>query len=60
MLEYNGMPETGRLVGATGNAVSGAVAGGIVAGPPGAVAGAVVSLGIWGFGEVVGKVFQSE
>lgn len=55
-LEYAGYKEKGKKVGKYGNIVSGAMIGGVAAGPPGAAVGALVGFGVWGAGEVVGGV----
>ncbi|XP_019850736.1 PREDICTED: uncharacterized protein LOC109581234 [Amphimedon queenslandica] len=57
-LEYHGYEKEGKVVGATGNVASGALLGGVVAGPPGIAIGALGGFLIWGGGEVVGKVID--
>lgn len=42
----------GKVVGAGGNILAGAISGYVVGGPPGAVIGGVFGFGIWGVGEL--------
>ena len=58
-LEATGHETAGKAVGASGNIVFGAMAAGAIAGPPGAVIGAVVGGGIWVFGEKIGDAAGS-
>ena len=58
-LEATGHETAGKAVGASGNIVFGAMAAGAIAGPPGAVIGAVVGGGIWVFGEGLGNAAGS-
>ena len=58
-LEATGHETAGKAVGASGNIVFGAMAAGAIAGPPGAVIGAVVGGGIWAFGEGLGNAAGS-
>ena len=53
-LEVAGYKEEGKMVGKCGNIVSGAMMGGVIAGPPGAAVGALAGFAVWGVGEVVG------
>ena len=55
-LEYAGYKEAGKAVGISGNIVSGAMMGGVVAGPPGAAVGALAGFGMWVAGEATGAV----
>lgn len=55
-LEVAGRKETGKKVGKYGNIASGAMMGGVVAGPPGAVFGAAFGFALWGTGEIVGNL----
>ena len=43
-------------MGVAGNIVSGAMVGGAVGGPAGAAVGALLGLGVWGVGEVTGRL----
>ena len=54
VLEYYGYKEEGKMVGKYGNIVSGAMMGGVIAGPPGAAVGALAGFAVWGVGEVIG------
>ena len=54
VLEYCGYKNEAKIVGGLGNTVGGAMAGFIVAGPPGAVIGAVAGLGLWHVGGYLG------
>ena len=58
-LEATGHDQAGKAVGASGNIIMGAMAAGAIAGPPGAVVGAVVGGGIWAFGEKIGDAAGS-
>lgn len=51
--EMTGHKEVGKAVGATGNMASGAMAGFLTGGPPGAVLGALAGLTYWGVGEAL-------
>ena len=53
-LEFAGYKEEGKMVGKCGNIVSGAMMGGVIAGPPGAAVGALAGFAVWGVGEVMG------
>ena len=55
-LEYVGFTKTGRAVGGAGNIASGAMIGGVVGGPAGAAVGALLGFGVWGVGEVTGRL----
>lgn len=55
-LEYVGYKEVGKTVGITGNIASGAMVGGAVGGPAGAAVGALLGFGVWGVGEVTGRL----
>ena len=55
-LEYAGYKEEGKTVGKYGNIVSGAMIGGVAAGPPGAAVGALAGFGVWVAGEAAGAV----
>ena len=55
-LEYAGYKKEGKAVGISGNIVSGAMMGGVVAGPPGAAVGALAGFGVWVAGEATGAV----
>ena len=55
-LEYAGYKEEGKTVGVCGNIASGAMIGGVAAGPPGAAVGALAGFGVWVAGEAVGVV----
>lgn len=56
-LEMSGYKEIGKAVGATGNMASTAMLGFVAGGPLGAAVGAIVGLGFWGVGELVGLLF---
>ena len=58
VLECLGLPRTGKLIGASGNVLSGVVGGAGVAGLYGAILGAAISGGVWWFGELVGHKCQ--
>ena len=55
-LEFAGYKEEGKMVGKCGNIVSGAMMGGVIAGPAGAAVGAFAGFALWGVGEVVGGI----
>lgn len=55
-LELVGQEEAGKAVGIGGNMVSGAMMGGAIGGPPGAVIGAGLGFALWATGEVAGGV----
>lgn len=55
-LEAVGYKEVGKTVGITGNIASGAMVGGAVGGPAGAAVGALLGFGVWGVGEVTGRL----
>ena len=55
-LEAAGYKELGKTVGITGNIASGAMLGGAVGGPAGAAVGALLGFGVWGVGEVTGRL----
>ena len=55
-LEYLGYKEEGKTVGKYGNIASGAMIGGVAAGPPGAAVGALAGFGVWVAGEAAGAV----
>ena len=55
-LKVVGYEEAGNTVGIAGNIVTGAMIGGGLGGPPGAAIGALAGFGMWGFGEVVGRL----
>ena len=55
-LEYAGYKEEGKTVGKYGNIASGAMIGGVAAGPPGAAVGALAGFGVWVAGEAAGAV----
>lgn len=58
VLELVGHKNTGKVVGAGGSILIGAIGGGGAAGPPGAVIGATFAAGVWFFGEVTGMVLE--
>lgn len=55
-LEYAGYKKAGKAVGKYGNIASGAMIGGVAAGPPGAAVGALAGFGVWVAGEATGAV----
>ena len=55
-LEAVGYTKTGKTVGGAGNIASGAMIGGVVGGPAGAAVGALLGFGVWGVGEVTGRL----
>ena len=55
-LEAVGYKKLGRTVGIGGNIASGAMVGGAVGGPAGAAVGALLGFGVWGVGQVTGKL----
>ena len=55
-LEYAGYKKEGKAVGKYGNIVSGAMIGGVAAGPAGAAVGALAGFGLWVAGEATGAV----
>ena len=55
-LEAVGYKELGKTVGVAGNIASGAMLGGAVGGPAGAAVGALLGFGVWGVGEVTGRL----
>ena len=55
-LEYAGYKKEGQAVGICGNIVSGAMMGGVAAGPAGAAVGALAGFGMWVAGEATGAV----
>lgn len=55
-LEAVGYKGAGKTVGITGNIASGAMVGGAVGGPAGAAVGALLGFGVWGVGEVTGRL----
>ena len=55
-LEAVGYKKLGRTVGITGNIASGAMVGGAVGGPAGAAVGALLGFGVWGVGQVTGRL----
>ena len=55
-LEYVGYTKTGKTVGGAGNIAAGAMMGGAVGGPAGAALGALLGFGVWGVGEVTGRL----
>ena len=55
-LEVVGYEEAGKKVGIAGNIATGAMIGGGLGGPPGVVVGALAGFGMWGVGEVVGRL----
>ena len=57
-LETAGYEKAGKTVGLMGNIGTGAVAGGVVAGPIGAAVGAAGGLVTWGIGEAAGSAIN--
>lgn len=55
-LETNGHKNAGKVVGASGNMISGAMMGFALGGPVGAGIGLAAGLGVWKGGEVVGNI----
>lgn len=53
LLEICGYEMAGKIVGAAGNSLGGVLAGFSVAGPPGAILGGVLGLGVWAIGEYI-------
>lgn len=58
VLEQTGHPNCGKAAGAGGNLISGAMTGGALGGPPGALVGGLAGLGLWFGGEVLGSLFS--
>ena len=59
-LEATGHKEAGQVVGLWGNIGTAAVAGGVIAGPPGAILGACLGCGTWIIGEAVGLTVENK
>ena len=55
-LEAAGYKKAGKVVGAGGNVVAAAAAGGLAGGPPGAAIGGAIGGGVWAVGEITGNV----
>ena len=58
-LEATGHDTAGKVVGASGNIVFGAIAAGAIAGPAGLVIGGLVGGGVWAFGEGISNAAES-
>ncbi len=50
-LEYYGYTMQGKVIGAVGNTISGGLAGFALGGPPGALVGGALGLGLWIYSE---------